>query len=335
MINPVLTIAIPTFDRNSCVEKSLRSLIPQLSSRVKIEIRDNASPVPVGDTLRLMVRDLSGIDIVRNPFNIGGNANFLRCLESCSTEWLWVLGDDDAPALDAVDRILSDVQNAEPNLLFINYRCELFERKEVRILEGTEQFLKEVDSLSNVLFLSAGVFRAPILQQHLRLAYAYSYSNMPQVIALMYALGDRGRIKLSMDQVCSWNASDFRNTWSVVNAALAFPTLLDLPLAQRQRKQLAKKLELDVNPELLGLARQLLLLARSDGDHANARWIWKQIRRRRFGGWSWTCKGTLAWLLESLFLAPRLTGPVVEVFANLFLGRRATRNVLQDRQSRI
>lgn len=334
MTAPLLTIAIPTFDRNEVLAQTVAALLPQLGSDVRLVIRDNASPRPVAQTLAGLVAG-ADVEIVRNPWNIGGNANILRCLETCETEWLWILGDDDLPDVDAVARVLADIREGDPALVAVNYRCELFDRRQALELRGGDDFLARMDSLSNLLFLSASVLRAPALQRHLRLAYAYAYSNMPHVLALLLALGTEGRVKLSTQHIVTWGEADAGSSWSVVNASLAFPTVLDLPLPQRQREQLARKVEADVHPELLGLARQLLALACVDGDDAMARWTWKQMRQRRFGGGPLSARRLLAWLLGVLFVAPRLTRPVVEAVARALLGQRATRNALQDRTQRI
>jgi glycosyltransferase involved in cell wall biosynthesis len=335
--SPRLTIAIPTYDRNAILERGVRVLVPQLRPQVRLVIRDNASQTAVSQTLGPLLEDDASrhVQVIRNRENIGGNANILRCLEECETEWIWILGDDDEPAPDAVDRILADVENAAPRLLCVNYRCELYDRRAAIDLVGRDDFIERVDSISNLLYLSAGVFRtAPLLRQ-IRMAYAYAYSNMPHLIALILALGEDGRVRLSMDRIASWNPGDFRQAWSVVNAALAFPTLLDLPFSRKHRRVLARKLESDVHPELLGLARQLLQAAVRDGDTADARWTWKQIRSRRYAGMGWSAHRALAWALAALFVAPYLTHPVVEFAARRLLGERARENVVQDRVARI
>ncbi|MGM9481902.1 glycosyltransferase family 2 protein [Roseateles sp. NT4] len=334
MTAPLLTIAIPTFDRNEVLAQTVAALLPQLGPDVSLVIRDNASPRPVAQTLAELVAG-ADVRIVRNPWNIGGNANILRCLETCETEWLWILGDDDLPDADAVARVLGDVRAAHADLVGVNYRSELYDRRLDLELRGGDDFLARMDSLSNVLFLSASVLRAPALQRHLRLAYAYAYSNMPHVLALLLALGGQGRVRLSTQHIATWCEADAGSSWSVVNASLAFPTVLDLPLPQRQRRLLARKVEADVHPELLGLARQLLALACADGDAAAARWAWRQMRLRRFGGGPLSARRLLAWLLGWLFVAPPLARPVVEAVARAVLGDRSSRNALQDRTQRI
>ncbi len=310
------------------------ALLSQLTPEVSLVIRDNASPRPVHETLASLVAD-ADVQIERNPRNIGANANILRCLETCQTEWLWLLGDDDLPDTDAVARVLAELRAAPPDLVCINYRSELFDRRRDVELCGAEPFLAGVDSLSNVLFLSASVVRAPALQGHLRIAYTYAYSSMPHVVALLLALGSAGRVRLSTKHIATRREADASRSWSVVNAALAFPTVLDLPLPQSQRLLLARKIEADVHPELLGLARQLLAVASAQNDAAEARWVWRQMRQRRFSGLGLSARSLLALTLGALLWAPGLTRPVVEAVARAVLGARAGRNTLQDRTARI
>ncbi|MCK6682149.1 MAG: glycosyltransferase [Thermoanaerobaculia bacterium] len=339
MIEPpepdVLTIAIPTFDRNADLERSVRALLPQLRPGVRLIIRDNASPDPVSPSLAPLLGDRPDVTIVRNPFNIGGDANVLRCLETCQTEWLWILGDDDLPVPDALERILTEIHQAPETLLCVNYRSELFDRTAALELQGTEEFIFKMDSLSNILFLSSNIYRAPALKTQLRLAYTYSSTHMPHVVALLFALGSHGRIRLSTQQIAVWSEPELHRSWSVVNAALGFPTILDLPLSQRARIALARKAEGSAHPALLGLARQLLFLSSAEGDPAHARWLWRQIRYRRYGGLPLSFQKLLAFLLQGLFLAPGTVQPLVELAARLLLGGRASRNSLQDRSERI
>lgn len=331
----VLTIAIPTFDRPEPLRRTVAALLPQLRPGVRLVIRDNASPVPVAATLAALIAGREDVSVLRHGCNIGGGANVLRCLETCETEWLWVLGDDDTPLPGAVAQILADIEAADERLVAVNYRCELHDRTEARELRGVDEVLARVDSLSNLLLLSATVVRAPRLKPQLRLAYAYMSTWISHIAALLFSLGEDGRVRLSMAQTVHWEAPELAASWSMIGAGLAFSTAADLPLTQPQRELLMARMEADIQPELLGLARQLLASACAAGDAAGARWTWRQIRYRRFGGRLRTRRAWLAWGLGVLFIAPRLARPVVEAVARWALGERAGRNVLQDPMKRI
>lgn len=85
-----LTIAIPTFNRNEILEKHIQFLLPQISEECTLLIIDNCSMVSVENTIGYLLSKypLLNYKIIRNKVNIGGNANILRCVELCETEWL-------------------------------------------------------------------------------------------------------------------------------------------------------------------------------------------------------------------------------------------------------
>ena len=105
----ILSIVIPTYDRNQILEKSLSQLAVQLTDNVDVLIIDNCSPQPV-----CVDRSLKNVKILRNSINIGGNGNIIRCFEMCESDWIWVLGDDDMPMEEAIQSALSAIKD-HPN----------------------------------------------------------------------------------------------------------------------------------------------------------------------------------------------------------------------------
>jgi glycosyltransferase involved in cell wall biosynthesis len=330
-----LTVAIPTFDRNALLQENVSRLLPQLTPECTLLLLDNCSPTPVAETLGDLLAAYPAVPvrIVRHATNVGGNANVLRCFELCETEWVWVLGDDDRLRPDAVATILRDVAS-HPEVAFFNYATALCPRERVSETRGAVDFAARMDSFSNVLFLSTSVFRARAIRDRLAFANMYAYSNAPHLVALLAALGEDGRCVLSSDRIVDWEPPPRERQWSMVNAALGFPTLLDAPLGPDVRQLLAAKLAA-AEPPLEGLVRQLLFMARHDGDGRNARYYYAQIRARRFYGPRRFAARLRALAYAPLLVAPGLAGRVVELVARLALGRRAAENRLQSRTDRL
>ena len=106
---PLLTIAIPTWNRSRFLAESLEALRPQLVglSQVELCIYDNASP---DDTTAVVQRFQSSgmpIDYRRQPTNIGADANFADCFNTARGRYVWVLSDDDIVLPNALPRIVS------------------------------------------------------------------------------------------------------------------------------------------------------------------------------------------------------------------------------------
>ena len=80
---PVLTIAIPTYNRATCLRELLSGLSDQLhnESRVELIISDNASPDETPAVVEDFVARGLKVRYIRNAENIGPDANFLQCFE--------------------------------------------------------------------------------------------------------------------------------------------------------------------------------------------------------------------------------------------------------------
>ena len=111
---PLLTLAIPTFNRSPYLAELLACLLPQFlaAPRAELLISDNASP---DDTEALVASYLArGLPCryLRNPENIGADANFLQCLDLARGKYVWVMGDDDLLAPDTIRLLLTVLAEA-------------------------------------------------------------------------------------------------------------------------------------------------------------------------------------------------------------------------------
>ncbi len=118
---PLLTIAIPTFNRSGCLEQLLDALMPQLEGETRVEliISDNASP---DDTPSVVASFRErGLELIhsRNETNIGSDANFIRCYEMARGEYVWIFGDDDVIAPGGLKEVLCLLEARTYRLLYI------------------------------------------------------------------------------------------------------------------------------------------------------------------------------------------------------------------------
>jgi len=119
---PLLTIAIPTYNRSACLRELLSALFDQLIAepRVELIVSDNASP----DDTPLVVKEFAkcGLQLryLRNETNIGSDANFLQCFEQAHGKYVWILSDDDVLATDAIPKIMMYLEREEYDLVYVN-----------------------------------------------------------------------------------------------------------------------------------------------------------------------------------------------------------------------
>jgi len=121
-IRPLLTIAIPTYNRARCLRELLSGLIDQLKneSRVELIISDNASP----DETPAVVKDFvaRGLEVryIRNATNIGPDANFLQCFEQARGKYVWLFSDDDLLVPGGIAKIVTYCELADYDLIWLS-----------------------------------------------------------------------------------------------------------------------------------------------------------------------------------------------------------------------
>lgn len=96
---PLLTIAIPTFNRASFLEQTLRQLREEIlkfsMSDLEVVVSDNASPDQTQDVVANAVARGLVVRYIRNHENIGSDANIAQCFNQAKGKYVLILGDDD------------------------------------------------------------------------------------------------------------------------------------------------------------------------------------------------------------------------------------------------
>ena len=337
----LLTIAIPTYNRNQILLNNLELLLPQLerdAARTGLLIIDNACDVPVEATLRPLLARFPDVpvEIVRNVSNIGGIANVSRCFELCRTRWLWTLSDDDRPRPDALERIWRSIEE-QPDCVFFNFGVDHHRpRAKTIVTRGAQEFVDNIDSLGNTVFISSGVYRADAVLPSLKFSYHYAYTMVPQFVVMLQSLDENSVCCFSHHAIVDFVRPDEDERWARINIALGIPTLLELPLRPGVRAAL-RRCVVDFTMEWLRppvLIHQLLLAGKVENDARGPLFFYEQVRHRLynlhpsplFRGAAWACR----WLL-------RFPGPGLRFIEWVYRRKRggAFLNPLQDRTKRL
>lgn len=119
--SPLLTIAIPTYNRSDRLDLALSILVPQVLRHpdVEILISDNSSP---DDTFDIVQKYLGpafpNIRYQRHDKNIGPDANFISCYDNSLGRYFWLCGDDDIIIEGALDRLMEHLRAADYDLVY-------------------------------------------------------------------------------------------------------------------------------------------------------------------------------------------------------------------------
>ena len=238
----MLTICIPTYNRNDLLNQCLSKLLPQLSGYHRLIIIDNCSDVPVLSSLGSLLDDFdeTRIRIIRNVVNVGGSGNVLRCLELCETQWMYCLGDDDMVAPDCIATIEKTI-TTHADALYISFSRVHSIRQNVVRTEGMSAFIDKLDDWSSFLFMSTAVVNSGRMREFARWGYLYAYAWAPFQAILIKILNGGGVVVFS-DAVICIEETMAEETWIPFPVAAGKMVLPELVNDEVLRPRLARRL---------------------------------------------------------------------------------------------
>ena len=154
---PLLTIAIPTFNRAAQLETLLDVLAPQVAGHPQIEvfISDNASddrtPEVVARAAERFAAAGARLRTHRHAANLGADANFAFCFAQATGHFFWLCGDDDLIVPDAVGEILSllETPSGQPAELDLIYATSYGYREDFRAERTADPLRRRVHTLED------------------------------------------------------------------------------------------------------------------------------------------------------------------------------------------
>jgi glycosyltransferase involved in cell wall biosynthesis len=111
--DPLVTIAIPTFNRAPWLKECVLSALAQSYPRFEVLVSDNASTDETEEVLKEF--DDRRLRVVRQESNIGLLGNFNACLAEARGEYIVLVPDDDRIAPQMLERCIAPVRR-EPQI---------------------------------------------------------------------------------------------------------------------------------------------------------------------------------------------------------------------------
>lgn len=208
-MDPNLTIAIPTYNRDRYLEELLPQIISQCAQEadglIEVLVIDNAS----SDETPILVKNNyeNKVTYLRNTTNIGGDRNFIECVKEAKGTYVWLFGDDEIYVPGSISRILSALEQ-RPALLIVE-----------------SDFPERIEAGSYREFLHKVLPRDPIFQVHhtlitknvfpraafdLKFAEDRLASNYAHMYGLMPHLARDGRVVLFSKAESAFRVRDER-----------------------------------------------------------------------------------------------------------------------------
>jgi len=165
MSNPLITIAVPTWNRAAILDKALSALLPQIATnkdKIEVVISDNASPDNTNEVIESYISKFSSLNIIhyRQTENTGYYGNFKTCRELSNGDYFWLLSDNDYVANGLINYLLDILLNKKPSFVFLkdwkhdkkvsnrsNFKSNIYSVK-----ESIEKFNYRTTLISAVIF---------------------------------------------------------------------------------------------------------------------------------------------------------------------------------------
>ncbi|GIW23336.1 MAG: glycosyl transferase [Candidatus Sericytochromatia bacterium] len=128
---PLLSICIPTYNRDKFLDETIESVISQITKdikeKVELCISDNASTDDTDKVIeKWKVKSPIRIVYNKNNENLGADRNYLKVIEIASGEYCWFLGSDDKIAPTAIKMVLDLIADFKYDILITNrLECDL------------------------------------------------------------------------------------------------------------------------------------------------------------------------------------------------------------------
>jgi glycosyltransferase involved in cell wall biosynthesis len=125
-MKPLLTIAIPTYNRAEILDNSLGVLLPQInkcSDYIELVISDNASQDRTQEVISKHQKNYNTINWIVNvqESNTGFFGNFKRCRELATGKYFWLLSDNEQLKVNIIPDILEIIiNNLETGVFYLH-----------------------------------------------------------------------------------------------------------------------------------------------------------------------------------------------------------------------
>lgn len=175
-MRPLLTLAIPTYNRAANLTLLLSALAPQLAELPQVEllISDNASTDETAAVVQRFVTSGLRCRYLRNGINLDADPNFLQCYEQAAGKYVWIFGDDDVLFPGALGRVVGLLTAAEYDLIYLtpfgfvdqpNERKLANQRPAVYTLTNPAAFVHAVGLRGDLIMISAVIINKDTVER--------------------------------------------------------------------------------------------------------------------------------------------------------------------------
>lgn len=251
-----LSIIITTYNRKERLFDQLRSIFRQSNYlQVELIILDNNSDYDLLTMLNLSFskEELSIVEVIKRPYNIGMVGNLSTSFMYCKTKWMWLLSDDDETTLSSIEIILNNIHNNKEIAIF-KYSIKNFYPEDFKTISTIDEFIEYYKNGShtsgNMIFMSNNIFNLELLHPYLGYASIHGYTYIPHIIPIIAGLCSN-KIKMAFipDVIVSFKPPEPGSNWNFIPVILGLSSFgdLDVSMNKKQHNRLCSLVVRDFN----------------------------------------------------------------------------------------
>lgn len=151
MSNPVLSICIPTYNREKYIKRLLSSIVCQqwFSEEIEILVYDDPSSDNTEEVVKNYIKKFNNIKYHRNEYRLGMMPSILDSILKCTWKYIWLFGSDDMIWPHALKTVLFLINKEKPDLIFNKY-WDINKISDVEKKINYKNYLNFVDFCHNV-----------------------------------------------------------------------------------------------------------------------------------------------------------------------------------------
>lgn len=162
---PLLTIAIPTYNRAKALNQCLKCISDQIDkddNRLEILVSDNCSPDDTRDVVEKFIKLGYNIRYLVNSVNMGIGFNVAQCYKEAAGQFAVAFGDDDILLNGSVDLILRVIQeHSDCGVIHLNAHDHKHTDVSVRVFSDPIEFINQIHY--DITFISANIINRDLI----------------------------------------------------------------------------------------------------------------------------------------------------------------------------
>lgn len=168
---PILTIAIPTYNRCDSLKYLIDKILPHLNNKLQLLIIDNNSSDNTEEYSLIWKEKNRNIGYIKNNSNLGGVVNMLRCIEFSTGKYVWLLGDDDDINIYYLAELVDILSNEDAYSYHLIPQSRQSRKISKYVFETKIDFINNFYDITALHLMSSNIYNIDEAKKYLSEAY--------------------------------------------------------------------------------------------------------------------------------------------------------------------